>query len=309
MKVAVRLDRWVGAVSPDRPGPVARWDWAAAPAGAVERPGRQAAVGRRDRAAAPAAEARADLPAVAAPGARQARREAATRGAAVPVARTAVPRSPARWVGCAATAAASTSRTTRSTAVPAARSARASRRSASTECARRRRASRRSSAGQTRSAVETPVAAQASSAATRRDLRAVSADLLHARQGTANLSPGLRANLRERSPSEEEHRARRHDEILKKVGALPISTWSYTNEPADVRHLGPMAQDFRASFGLGSDDRTFHSVDAHGVALAAIQALERVVAAQEKRIQRLERENRRLERRSRSADRAPGAIP
>ena len=71
VKVAVRLDRWVGAVSPDRPGPVARWDWAAAPAGAVERPGRQAAVGRRDRAAAPAAEARADLPAVAAPAARR----------------------------------------------------------------------------------------------------------------------------------------------------------------------------------------------------------------------------------------------
>jgi hypothetical protein len=98
-------------------------------------------------------------------------------------------------------------------------------------------------------------------------------------------------------------------EILKKVGALPISTWSYTNEPSDVRHLGPMAQDFRASFGLGSDDRSFHSVDAHGVALAAIQALERMVAAQEKRIQRLERDNRRLERRLRSADRAPGAIP
>jgi hypothetical protein len=86
-------------------------------------------------------------------------------------------------------------------------------------------------------------------------------------------------------------------EILKKVGALPISTWSYTSEPAEIRHLGPMAQDFRASFGLGNDDRSYHSVDAHGVALAAIQALERIVAEQEKRIQRLERENRRLARR------------
>ena len=94
-------------------------------------------------------------------------------------------------------------------------------------------------------------------------------------------------------------------EILKKVGALPISTWSYKNEPSDVRHLGPMAQDFRASFGLGNDDRSFHSVDAHGVSLAAIQALQRVVAAQEKRIQRLEQQNRRLERQLRSADRAP----
>jgi len=78
---------------------------------------------------------------------------------------------------------------------------------------------------------------------------------------------------------------------------LPISTWSYTAEPADVRHLGPMAQDFRASFGLGDDDKTYNAIDAHGVALAAIQALERMVAAQEKRIEKLERENQQLQRR------------
>jgi len=59
-----------------------------------------------------------------------------------------------------------------------------------------------------------------------------------------------------------------------------------------------MAQDFHASFGLGgSDDRTYNTVDAHGVAMAAIQELEKIVAAQEKRIEKLERENRRLERR------------
>jgi hypothetical protein len=34
-----------------------------------------------------------------------------------------------------------------------------------------------------------------------------------------------------------------------------------------------MAQDFRATFGLGDDDRTYFAVDAQGVALAAIQAL------------------------------------
>jgi hypothetical protein len=86
--------------------------------------------------------------------------------------------------------------------------------------------------------------------------------------------------------------------ILEKVARLPISTWTYVDEPSAVRHLGPMAQDFHASFGLGSDDRTYHSVDAHGVALAAIQALERRVAAQEKRIEALERENRRLRARA-----------
>ena len=92
------------------------------------------------------------------------------------------------------------------------------------------------------------------------------------------------------------------DAILKKVSELPIATWTYLNEPSDVRHLGPMAQDFHASFGLGNDDRTYHSVDAHGVALAAIQALEHVVKEQEQRIGRLERENRALGQRLRAFD-------
>ena len=93
--------------------------------------------------------------------------------------------------------------------------------------------------------------------------------------------------------------------ILDKVAHLPISNWTYNEEPSGVRHLGPMAQDFHASFGLGSDDRTYNSIDAHGVALAAIQALERTVAAQGKRIEALERENRQLERRLRG----DGSLP
>jgi hypothetical protein len=40
-----------------------------------------------------------------------------------------------------------------------------------------------------------------------------------------------------------------------------------------VRHLGPTAQDFYEVFGLGDDDKYISTVDADGVALAAIQAL------------------------------------
>jgi hypothetical protein len=61
--------------------------------------------------------------------------------------------------------------------------------------------------------------------------------------------------------------------ILRKLSALPVQTWSYKNEGTSVRHLGPVAQDFRAAFGLGSDDRSIGAVDASGVALAAIQGL------------------------------------
>ena len=92
--------------------------------------------------------------------------------------------------------------------------------------------------------------------------------------------------------------------ILDKVSRLPISTWTYRDEPDGVRHLGPMAQDFRASFGLGTDDKTFFSVDAHGVALAAIQALEHRMAEQQRRIEALERDNRELARQLRRNDRA-----
>jgi hypothetical protein len=41
-----------------------------------------------------------------------------------------------------------------------------------------------------------------------------------------------------------------------------------------VIHIGPTAQDFHAAFGLGSDDETIGTVDADGVALAAIQGLD-----------------------------------
>jgi hypothetical protein len=85
--------------------------------------------------------------------------------------------------------------------------------------------------------------------------------------------------------------------ILAKVGELPISTWSYIDQPTGVRHLGPMAQDFHARFGLGDDDRTYNSVDAHGVALAAIQALDRLVKQQQIQIRALERRNENLSRR------------
>jgi len=61
-------------------------------------------------------------------------------------------------------------------------------------------------------------------------------------------------------------------DILAGVLALPLSEWSYRNA-TDERHIGPMAQDFRAAFGLGSDDTSIATIDADGIALAAIQGL------------------------------------
>ena len=76
--------------------------------------------------------------------------------------------------------------------------------------------------------------------------------------------------------------------ILAAVARLPIERWSYKGET--IRHLGPMAQDFAAAFGLGADDRHIFPLDAAGVALAALQGLHGLVQAQGSRLEALERE-------------------
>jgi hypothetical protein len=62
-------------------------------------------------------------------------------------------------------------------------------------------------------------------------------------------------------------------DMLERVRGLSISTWNYTSDDPSVRHIGPMAQDFSATFGVGADDRHIHPIDGQGVALAAIQGL------------------------------------
>ncbi len=61
--------------------------------------------------------------------------------------------------------------------------------------------------------------------------------------------------------------------VLDKVAALPVGSWSYRSEDPHVRHVGPMAQDFYAAFGVGEDDRHITSIDEDGVALSAIKGL------------------------------------
>jgi hypothetical protein len=64
--------------------------------------------------------------------------------------------------------------------------------------------------------------------------------------------------------------------VLEKVSARPITEWKYKDkvEADGNKHIGPMAQDFHAAFGLnGADDKHIATVDESGVALAAIQGL------------------------------------
>jgi hypothetical protein len=78
--------------------------------------------------------------------------------------------------------------------------------------------------------------------------------------------------------------------VLDGVSRMPIATWSYKSDDPSVRHMGMMAQDFYGQFGLGTTDKGFNPVDAHGVEMAAIQALYERLQAQEARIRELEAE-------------------
>jgi len=65
------------------------------------------------------------------------------------------------------------------------------------------------------------------------------------------------------------------EDILAKLRAVPITTWTYNSDADEVRHIGPTAQDFHRAFSLGgSDDTHIATIDADGVALAAAKALD-----------------------------------
>lgn len=76
--------------------------------------------------------------------------------------------------------------------------------------------------------------------------------------------------------------------LLESLARVPVMTWNYRTQDASIRHMGPVAQDFHAAFGLGENDKTINTVDADGVALAAIQGLYVAVQQKDARIAELE---------------------
>ena len=70
------------------------------------------------------------------------------------------------------------------------------------------------------------------------------------------------------------------NEMLSKVVNLPITSWAYKADP-NVRHIGPMAEDFYSSFAVGNDDKGISVTDSAGVAFAAIQGLNQQLAAKD----------------------------
>ncbi|HEX6642038.1 MAG TPA: tail fiber domain-containing protein, partial [Thermoanaerobaculia bacterium] len=64
------------------------------------------------------------------------------------------------------------------------------------------------------------------------------------------------------------------EELLASLRELPVTTWNYTSEGTQARHIGPMAEDFYATFGLGASNTSIGVQDLAGISLAAVKALE-----------------------------------
>ena len=78
------------------------------------------------------------------------------------------------------------------------------------------------------------------------------------------------------------------EQLLQKLQALTLHEWAYKRSP-DQRHIGPMAEDFHATFGLGAGPKNLAPTDLGGIALATIQHLANKNSQLEERVRMLER--------------------
>ncbi len=86
-------------------------------------------------------------------------------------------------------------------------------------------------------------------------------------------------------------------DVLQRLAEMPIYTWNGKGQTPDARHMGPMAQDFYAAYGLGESDTHISTIDLDGVALAAVQELHARNQALQKEISAYKEENAALEAR------------
>jgi hypothetical protein len=86
--------------------------------------------------------------------------------------------------------------------------------------------------------------------------------------------------------------------VLEKLAAIPVEQWNYKWESdTNTPHIGPMAQDFKAAFYPGRDDKSISTLEFDGVELAAIQGLNRKLEQKETEIADLKQKNDLLEKR------------
>ena len=69
------------------------------------------------------------------------------------------------------------------------------------------------------------------------------------------------------------------ESVLAKLVSMPVQSWFYKGKRDDGLHVGPVAEDFAGAFGLGNNKKYIGTVDESGIALAAIQGLNKKLEA------------------------------
>ncbi len=82
-------------------------------------------------------------------------------------------------------------------------------------------------------------------------------------------------------------------EILHRLVAVSGETWNYRRQHCSPRsrcHTGPMAHEFATAFSVGENDDRINTVEADGVAFAAIAVLYQIIQEKDDQIGALQAE-------------------
>ncbi|HJQ35784.1 MAG TPA: tail fiber domain-containing protein [Thermoanaerobaculia bacterium] len=85
-------------------------------------------------------------------------------------------------------------------------------------------------------------------------------------------------------------------ETLARLTAMPIAHWSLKTDESATKHVGPMAEDFYAAFGVGANNKTISVTDANGVAFSAIQGLAQTLKEKDEELTQLKARMAELEK-------------
>ena len=102
--------------------------------------------------------------------------------------------------------------------------------------------------------------------------------------GVCSFNGGAGWNCTSDRNAKENFRAVDAEVILESLMRMPVTTWNMRGDQTRTTHIGPVAQDFRAAFGMGESDTTINTADAQGVAFAAIKGLNAKLEAENARL-------------------------
>jgi len=110
----------------------------------------------------------------------------------------------------------------------------------------------------------------------------------------AYLAPGSNAWISAcDSATKEDFRPVDRKALLDKVAAMRVRNYKMKDQSDGTRHIGPVAQEFHAAFGVGETEKGINMADADGVLLAAVQALYEQNQLQQVEIEALKAEMKR----------------